>query len=79
MEWDRPPRDWDRPEALVACGGYGIGIRGKVEKERAAALEYEEMLRSLASLGLSIKCVWTRSKRGQRFLVCADGAGWLTP
>lgn len=42
------------PEAVAAAAAVASEYEDKVEKERAAALEYEEMLRLLASLGLSI-------------------------
>lgn len=42
------------PDALVAAAVVASEYEEEVEKERAAALEYEEMLRLLASLGLSI-------------------------
>lgn len=42
------------PEAVAAAAAVASKYEEKVEKERAAALEYEEMLRLLASLGLSI-------------------------
>ncbi|PWN56035.1 sensor histidine kinase [Abyssibacter profundi] len=41
-------------EALAAAAAAASDYEEKIEKERAAALEYEEMLRLLASLGLSI-------------------------
>lgn len=48
------PQGGIAPAALVAAAAVASEYEDKVEKERAAALEYEEMLRILASLGLSI-------------------------
>lgn len=42
------------PEALAVAAAVASEYEEEVEKARAAALEYEEMLRLLASLGLSI-------------------------
>jgi signal transduction histidine kinase len=42
------------PSALAAAEAVASEYETKVEKDRADALEYEEMLRLLASLGLSI-------------------------
>lgn len=45
---------FDTSKALAQAEAVAVEFEEKVERDRAAALEYEEMLRLLASLGLSI-------------------------